>query len=798
MKILVDGQTLITPEINRGIGVYFKTALTSLIENDMSCEWYITVPDKKCLEHLSPFVNNRVQPIVRIEFNPNHIYSNGYALQSCFSSILLEETVSKKIDVYWNPNPLMANVFFPVEKLYSRMVVTIHDLIPLVFEDRYLKRWPEALAAEYLDRLRRIGDWADDLIFVSMSTQRDFHKLVPGARSTGKVVYLGVEKHFQDTPLKVKNVNNPYVLFVGGFDYRKNMEKALEAFARLITLDESKELTRDLKFVVVCSYTPEAKAAYEDLAKALGVGDRLVLTSYVSDSKLQKLYQNCRVFFFPSLYEGFGLPVLEAMASGVPVVISKTSSLQEIGGNQAFYCDPYNVDDMAGALLQVLKDDGGCIRRAQTGAVNAQQFTWEKTARETLKILRQSNAVKVPWGASKRVLAYASPMPPQRTGIANYYSKNLLPHLARHFDIDVFWDGLAPEETVEGVRKAYPLGQLEDRCDDYDGIIYHLGNNSLYHKNIYDLAWRIPGIAVLHDYNLHPFMLQSYLMKGNHEMYQAALEEGYGKEGAEHFLNIMAKRQRPDIWKYPMSHAIVKRSKATIVHHHWVRAQFPRELPVYVIPLLAQAYEAKSEKEKSEAFRAKYGIKRHEFVIGCYGFINSNKRPEKVVGALSILRQKGYPARVVFAGELSPEIPHLVDLIKRSGLQEAVIITGYLNDEEYIGSLAAADLAVNLRYPTMGEASATLVEALAYGKATIVSKVNQYMEYPENVCWKVDVGQNEINQLADYIEVLLKEPAVRERQGLYAQEFASNAMGVETVSEEYWHVISKCIEGDIL
>ncbi|MFZ5595894.1 MAG: glycosyltransferase [Bacillota bacterium] len=794
MRILVDGQTLVTPEINRGIGVYFKTVLNTMIENDMSCEWHVTVPDIKYLQYLKPSVLNRIQPVVRREFNPNSIYSDGYSSQADFSRVLREEIAGGKIDVYWNPNPLMYNVFFPAERLNTRMVVTIHDLIPLIFPGRYLRKWPEQVAAEYLLRLRRIGGWAGDLIFVSRSTQKDFHNLVQGAKTKGKVVYEGVGNRFRVAPTEINNVEYPYILCVGGFDYRKNMENTLKAFARLVNMDGGKELTADLKLVVVCAYTPEMKEAYEGLAGSLGVAGRLVLTSYVSDSELQRLYRECRVFFFPSLYEGFGLPVLEAMASGVPVVVSNNSSLPEIGGEHAYYCSPGNVEEMAGTLLQALQRNGDNMRRTREGAVHARQFTWERTARETLEILRGSTADKSLRSASRPKLAYVSPLPPQRTGIAGYYSKHLLPHLSRYFDIHLFSE--ASGVLVEGVWKSYPTGRLENLYGDYDSVLYHLGNNTLFHKQIYDLAWRMPGIIVLHDYNIHPFMLDAYFLKGNIEMYGAALEEGYGREGAEHFSDIMAGRQRPAIWKYPMSHAIVKRSKATIVHHRWVRAQFPGEGRVFVIPLLARPHEADKEKERAGWFRAKYGVGPKEFIIGCFGFINKNKRPGKVIHALKILRDKGFPARVFFAGELSPEIPHLVEFIKGLGLQEAVTITGYLSDEEYGGALAAADMVVNLRYPSMGEASATLAEALSHGKPTIVSRVNQYLEYPDHVCWKLDVGKNEAIQLAGYLETLIREKGVRERLGHNARKFAGGVMGVESVAEEYWRVINKCARGN--
>ena len=347
-----------------------------------------------------------------------------------------------------------------------------------------------------------------------------------------QVIHLGVSRKFSPK-ISTSKINDPFILYTGGFDYRKNMNRALEAFARSIDLIKNQELKQSIKYVVVCSLPPDAKEEYFGLAGKLQVKDRLIMTGFVSHSELQMLYKECTTFFFPSLYEGFGLPVLEAMASGAPVVISNNSSLPEVGGQSAYYCDPLNIEDMAQKLALSLEDSERSERILE-GTKHAKSFTWEKTGLETLSFIRDvhlkgSHFQKEIKKKDKKNIAYLSPLLPQRSGIAKF-SSQLLPHLSQYFNIDIFIDdkyfGKRQIEEYLGVRDIFFQSELKKMAGSYDLIWYHIGNNVEFHKDIYELAWDIPGIVELHDYNIHPFLQQAYL-NSEPDKYRMFLEEGY-------------------------------------------------------------------------------------------------------------------------------------------------------------------------------------------------------------------------------------------------------------------------------
>ena len=152
MNILVDGQTLASPEINRGIGVYFKNVLNNMVKRSFSNVWYIAVTNEGLLQLLDPWVAERIIPIVNSAFNPSteYIKADAYTYE-------LELIISKyEIDVYWNPNPLMVNVLFPIREMACNMFITIHDLIPAIMP---IKEWSPIVKAEYNRRLSLLKKW---------------------------------------------------------------------------------------------------------------------------------------------------------------------------------------------------------------------------------------------------------------------------------------------------------------------------------------------------------------------------------------------------------------------------------------------------------------------------------------------------------------------------------------------------------------------------------------------------------------------------------------------------------------
>jgi glycosyltransferase involved in cell wall biosynthesis len=177
-------------------------------------------------------------------------------------------------------------------------------------------------------------------------------------------------------------LNEPYILYVGALTLRKNIARALEAFAELNSSHPG------LCFVLAGPSTWK-KTPIASLLERLGITERVLLTGPLTDDDLPALYNGADLFVFPSLYEGFGLPPLEAMACGTPVVTSNASSLPEVVGDAAITVDPYDVDALSGAMRRVLTDP--CLRdeMRQKGLARASGFTWERTARETVSVYRQ-------------------------------------------------------------------------------------------------------------------------------------------------------------------------------------------------------------------------------------------------------------------------------------------------------------------------------------------------------------------------------------------------------------------------
>jgi glycosyltransferase involved in cell wall biosynthesis len=177
-------------------------------------------------------------------------------------------------------------------------------------------------------------------------------------------------------------IQNPYILYVGALTYRKNLVRALEAFAKL-----AGEFP-DLYFVLVGPKTLK-KAAITDAVASLKVADRVILTGPVSNQDLQIFYQGCRLLLFPSLCEGFGLPPVEAMASGAPVVVSNLSSMPEIVGDAAITVDPYDIDAMAGAVRNILEDPELHYVLKAKGLKQASKYIWKTNVQAVNRIYEQ-------------------------------------------------------------------------------------------------------------------------------------------------------------------------------------------------------------------------------------------------------------------------------------------------------------------------------------------------------------------------------------------------------------------------
>ena len=387
MKILIDGQTLLTPEITRGIGKYFVNSIENMLQYDFTNDFYLNAPPGTNLTVLSPWVRQKL-----------HLIENAaYDTREQFYSDTLNNDIEKLgIDVYWSPNALMHSVVLPQRQsdtcLYA---ATIFDLIVLVMEQQFAKHWPADSLVTYKHKLERLARDFDLFLHISEHTKSDFLKALPVAAHKRHVVTpLAADSSFQPAMFPITSSEKDYVIYPGGFDPRKNMDRAIEGFAKLHEKYGSDERIRSTQLCIVCSSDKASTSQLLNHARKHGVADKIWLTGFISDRVLVETYQKARCLFFPSLYEGFGLPVLEGLACGLPVAASRTSSIPEVGRDFAVYFDPYNVDAMADALQQALHAPVDLDAKTQRYEY-AKEFTWKKTAVATLAALTEPEPAPV-------------------------------------------------------------------------------------------------------------------------------------------------------------------------------------------------------------------------------------------------------------------------------------------------------------------------------------------------------------------------------------------------------------------
>jgi glycosyltransferase involved in cell wall biosynthesis len=788
MKIVIDGQTLSTPERNRGIGVVLINLCERLIANQVGIQWYMTVADPCDLNCFSKVVQARIVPL-KTDFAHTDF---GVEADRQYTQFLQTHIDQLGIDIYWNPNPLMLNVCLPEKIDGCKCFATIHDLIPIVMSRVYLKKWPRSHREAYQNRVERLPWQMDGLIFVSKASMTDYSRLNDDIVKVGSVIYNAVD-HARFWPfdriVPLSSDPDPYVLFIGGFDPRKNMEKAVAAFAELVRTD-SDSFDR-LRFVVVCAYEEEEKERFLRMADKLGVIDRVSLKNNVDDDALAHLYRHARLFFFPSLYEGFGLPILEAMASGIPVVTTDRGALPEIGANAVRYCSPENASQMAAEMESAIKAVDTSTAGKIDGLAQAGRFHWNKSAKQYADLFMSAQLGSGADSHGRKLqVGYVTPWPPQRSGIANH-NFELVRRLHQTLRLTLYLEkGAAHIHNPEGLQ----VKKLTDLPSDYDNldlVIYHIGNNVAFHKRIYQLAWSHPGLVVLHDVNIHQFLYEGFFNTAKENYYRSALLEGYGETGRKYYEDIKQIRTFHDIWKFPMSHALAKRSKGMIVHSFWALQQFEGIDNVFVVPLAANTPERSSDIETRAQLYDRLGLDENSFLVASIGFVNKLKRIHKVLEALKILIERGYPIQFVLCGQLTDPGFDFDERCRSLGIESRVIKTGYLDDRDFKTILQNCDVVVNLRCPSMGESSAALMDAFAYGNACIVSNYNQYGEIPDTVCWKADVDHKEISQLVAFLEVLLRDPGVKRQLGQNAYEFVRDYASFELAANYYQDIISR-------
>lgn len=299
---------------------------------------------------------------------------------------------SDTIDVF-HANEITSIPFSKRGEKY-KVIVTVHDMIPFIFPEAYKSAYP----FDYRIALRQ-GLWrlknVDAIIVPSQTTKEDILKFIKFPPEHIKVIYEGVREDFfpldkfeSRKGLEEKyGLCGRYILYLGGVDFRKNIGVLLRSFIRCIEkyrIEHSLALAGE---VFKRKHLREVVAVFESIHK-LGLGKRVKIVGYIPEDHLNSLYSGADIFFMPSLYEGFGLPILEAMACGTPVIASNVSSIPEVAGEAAFLLNPCDIEAIADAIYAVLADNELRNSMVIKGLERVKLFTWRKMATETVAIYK--------------------------------------------------------------------------------------------------------------------------------------------------------------------------------------------------------------------------------------------------------------------------------------------------------------------------------------------------------------------------------------------------------------------------
>lgn len=356
--------------------------------------------------------------------------------------------------------------------------------------------------------------------------------------------------------------------------------------------------------------------------------------------------------------------------------------------------------------------------------------------------------------SSKLRIDYVSPLPPTRSGIADY-SRDLLPRLEPLCDLRVIRLGDQPiSDEIEALWPPVPAARL-----GADGRLplYQMGNNR-HHIKVWHLAHEIPGVLTLHDLVLHHLLIELTLAEGHYDAYLDRLEADHGwwgraAAGAREFLDP----GHSAVFGLPVHRTLLRRQRGVLVHSRWAEQSVHEtdpEIAVRVVPMGIPLPDP-ADPVATSRWRRKAGIPDDAPLVGSFGFQTPIKRTEVAIAALA--NEALADVHLAVGGQISGGLG-LEQLAVEAGVGNRVHFLGFMDYEEYQVAMVGCDLCLNLRYPTAGETSASLLRELAVGCPTVVSDYAQFAELPDNVALKVPLGESEVEALAAAVGDVLRNP----------------------------------------
>ena len=794
---------------NRGMGRYTQQQLRSVLavddQNEDQNEYVLFCRSGFDPNLLLPEIRNDRR--VKISLLPglessDHDAPNAPQRRWKLEAELQDLVASEKLDLFHATTPFLLWDLVPQRIAACPCVATHYDLIPLAFPDQYFPS--EAYAS-----LRRV--YSDAMAFVSRAqrlaaisefVKREAQLYLGVPESRIDVAYPCADSAFRESSASAAEaaisglrerlgLHGEFVLSISHFHFSKNLDGLLRAFAAIRQCAPF----RDLALVIVCQLEPHEEVLVRGVADRCGARENVVLTGLISDEELVGLFNRCRAAIHVSRYEGFGLPALEAMRCGAPLVASSTASLPEIVGSAALLADPERPDTIALALGRVLASEGLRAELREKGLERSRFFDGHRLGEQTLGCYERC-AEEASSRPRRPLVSVWSPVPPQQSGVADY-TFELIEWLERHVDVEVVVDdGVEPkfERPLRSIVST--AGNRGPRLAPPDRVVFQFGG-SHFHLYQHEHLEVSPDLLVLHD--LTWGRVRWYTARGEFAALEAEIEETEGSDAAREFRGLATTRPLPSGEAFEdfflgcfMLRSAVQASRRQVLHFlggdEALRARYPGAEPRYLAMGVADPLAAIPFGERRLKQRRREGSRLE---IGVFGIVDPVKRLVVLASSLLRLRQEGVDARVTVVGPfvssgyqdvLSAELGAL-------GVADAFRFLGRVDRSEFDRRFSDVDVVVNLRWPFRSQMSATLVRAVAAGKPVIVTDVPAWRMFPEEFCRYVAPGEREVEELSNALRELANGRGRLEERGAAARRFYREHATLEVMGRAYLELL---------
>lgn len=675
------------------------------------------------------------------------------------------------------------------------VTVTFFDLVPLLQSDVYLRGRP-AYASFYRHGLAQLQA-AENLFAISDCVRAEAIEYLhfPG-ESVKTIGAAGNAELFTRVELSRESelrcqelgISGRFLLCAGGGDARKNIRFLIESFSQL-----PPELLSEFQLVIVGPLDAPELDALVSIVRDSGIpDDRVVFAGFVSDADLNLLYNSTSLYVFPSLHEGFGLPALEAMMAGAPVIASTGGNLPELLGLKDALFSPLDGPYLTSLIVRALTDGEFISHLRENSRHQSGRYSWAHTAAETWNAWRQLQNESLL--AKKRVgdfpgvtLAYVSPFPPDPSGVATY-SKNLSVALAELYDVVLISNNLEehrPFAEELGLR-IESVTWLRENAGQIDRVLYHFGN-SVPHAYMFDLLDEVPGTVVLHDFFYSDIKNWMGHQPGGELVLERTVLESHGIKA----LQAFAKDVRDSVDKYPSNLDVIQNSVGVVVHSKYaaeLAEQTYGSIPGMEFNVIPHLKHVRPQNDPSAA-RRRIGVSEDEFLVATFGFVAENKGILELVSAWAESGlSKDKNCTLALIGRWAGGEDFNESLRVSIGNTRGIRVVDFADERTYNDWLEACDLAVQLRTHSKGESSGTVLDAMSFGKPVIVNTVGANRELAEDSVYKLPAVLA-VDDVVEALELLWQDSELRSSIGARAIEVLERVHSPSACASKYFDAI---------